>query len=139
MRYIMKEHITSTLLILMGLSSFSYAESIPNLPQSTQINAEENKSSSIEIVDEIVIQTGDNSQKENPKLKEGEACDDSEEALAPATLLPDEYQDIPMAKTIPCDKINCDNLTSAKLMKDTYKKIPMAKTTKVRHCESKKK
>ena len=137
MRPIINKKITSTLLILIGLSTYTYAESVPNLPQSTQINADENASLNIEIVDEIVIQTGDNSQNKNPKLKEGEACDD--ENLDSANLLPDEYQVIPMAKTIPCDKVNCDNLKAARLMKDTYKKIPMAKTTKLRHCGKKKK
>ena len=125
------------MLILLGLSSYTYAESAPNLPQSTQINADENASLNIEIVEEIVIKTGDDSQNKNPKLKEGEACDD--ENLDPANLLPDEYQDIPMAETIPCDKVNCDNLKAARLMKDTYKKIPMAKTTKLKPCVSKKK
>ena len=135
MRPVIKTSVTSTILILIGLNCYTYAESVPNLPQSTQIDADEG--SEVEIVDEIIIQTGDESQNRNPELKEGEACDD--ENLDPANLLPDEYQNIPMAKTIPCDKVNCDNLKAAKLLKDSYKKIPMAKTTKVRHCIKKKK
>jgi hypothetical protein len=131
----MKIQITSTILILIGLSSCTYAESVPNLPQSTQITNESNASMEVEIVPEIIIQTG-NTQNRNPNLKEGEACDDQD--LESATLAPDEYQDIPMAKTVPCDKVNCENLKSAKLLKDTYKKIPMAKTTKLKPCVRKK-
>jgi len=138
MRSIIKKQITSTMLILIGLGSYTYAETVPNLPQSTQITSDTNKSlkiDDIEIVPEITIQTG-NTQNRNPDLKEGEACDDQE--LVSATLSPDVYQDIPMAKTIPCDKVNCEDLKSAKLLKDTYKKIPMAKTTKLKPCRKKK-
>jgi hypothetical protein len=136
MKSIIQKQITSTVLILIGLGSYTYAESAPNLPQSTQITEESNESLEVEIVPEIIIQTGNSTQNRNPALKEGEACDD--QSLESATLTPDEYQDIPMAKTIPCDKVNCENLKSAKLLKDTYKKIPMAKTTKLRPCKKKK-
>jgi hypothetical protein len=43
-----------------------------------------------------------------------------------------------MAQTVPCDKVNCENLKAAKLLKDSYKKIPMAKTTKIKPCRKKK-
>jgi hypothetical protein len=133
-----QKKITSMMLILIGLGSYTYAETVANLPQSTQITTDSNESlkiDEIEIVPEITIQTGDTEDR-NPDLKEGEACDD--ENLDPATLLPDEYQDIPMAKTVPCDKVNCENLKAAKLLKDTYKKIPLAKTTKLKPCRKKK-
>jgi len=42
-----------------------------------------------------------------------------------------------MAETIPCDKVNCENLKAAKLMKDSYRKIPMAETTKLKPCVKK--
>jgi len=135
MKSIIPKQITSTVLILIGLGSYTYAESAPNLPQSSQVTQESNESLEVEIVPEIIIQTG-NTQNRNPNLKEGEACDDQD--LESATLSPDEYQDIPMAKTVPCDKVNCENLKSAKLLKDTYKKIPMAKTTKLKPCRKKK-
>ncbi len=137
MKSIMKQQISSVVLLLIALGSYTYAESAPNLPVSSQIDTEENSSSNIEILDEFVITTNNNSQNTNPNLKEGEACDD--ENLDPANLLPDEYQEIPMAETIPCDKVNCEDLKAAKLLKDSYKKIPMAKTTKLRHCRKKKK
>jgi len=137
MKSIVKQQVGSMVLLLIALGSYTYAESAPNLPVSSHIDTEENTNSNIEILDEFVITTDDNSQNTNPNLKEGEACDD--ENLTPANLLPDEYQEIPMAKTIPCDTVNCENLKPAKLLKDTYKKIPMAKTTKLKHCRKKKK
>jgi hypothetical protein len=135
MRPIIRKQITSVVLILIGLSGYIYAQSTPDLPKSTQIDADANESLEVEIVDEIIIQTGENDQNRNPNLKEGEACDD--QTLEPALLEPDEYQDIPMAKTEPCDKVNCKNLKAAKLLKDTYRKIPMAKTTKLKPCRKK--
>jgi hypothetical protein len=137
MESIIQKKITSMMLILIGLGSYAYAESVPNLPTSTQINGDLNESlkiDEIEIVPEITIQA-ENTKNRNPNLKEGEACDD--ENLDPAKLSPDEFQDIPMAKTIPCDKVNCEDLKPAKLLKDTYKKIPMAKTIKLKPCKKK--
>ena len=135
MKSIIKKQIASRVLLLIALSSYTYAQSAPNLPVSSQITDDSNKSLKIweiEILPEIIIQTGEDSENRNPDLKEGEACDD--QALEPAVLTPDEYQDIPMAETIPCDKVNCENLKAAKLMKDSYRKIPMAKTTKLKPC-----
>jgi len=122
-------------ILFIAFSHFSYAESTPNLPISTQITNELNESLEIEMIPEITIQTGESNQNRNPDLKEGEACDD--QALDSAILTPDEYQNIPMAETIPCDKVNCENLKAARLMKDSYKKIPMAKTTKLKPCVKK--
>ena len=122
-------------ILFVAFSNFTYAESTPNLPISTQITNELNESLEIEMIPEITIQTGESNQNRNPDLKEGEACDD--QALDSAILTPDEYQNIPMAETIPCDKVNCENLKAARLMKDSYKKIPMAKTTKLKPCVKK--
>jgi len=138
MESIINKKVTSMMLILIGLGSYTYADTAPNLPQSTQIKIDSNESlkiDEIEIVPEITIQTG-NTENKNPDLKEGEACDD--ENLEPAILAPDEYRNIPMAQTVPCDKVNCENLKAAKLLKDSYKKIPMAKTTKIKPCRKKK-
>ena len=140
MKFIITKDITLTILLLSGLTSYSLADSNSILPTSSQLDkgGEENNLSidGIEIVEEIIItpQEQGNS-KRNPTLKEGKACDDR---LEPAELGPDEYQDIPMAKTIPCDKVDCSELKPAKLLKDSYKKIPMAKTTKIHPCSKKK-
>jgi len=136
MKLIIKKPITSVMLVLIGLNNYIYAESEPNLPQSNQIAQESKNGSSVQIVPEITIQMEKNGQNKNPKLKEGEACDDA--SLKPAELGPDDYSDIPMAETIPCDTVNCENLKPARLMRDSYKKIPMAETTKLKPCAQEK-
>lgn len=116
--------------LLFGLTVSAYAESAPSLPTSKQVN--KTAEDKIEIVDEIKIQTDTSAGQSNPALKEGEACDD--EKLQAAELKPDDYVDIPMAETIPCDTVDCSQLPAAKLEKDTFKKIPMAKTEKLVPC-----
>jgi len=135
MKFIMKKQTTSMVLLLIALNGYTYAESAPSLPISSQITKESNESLEVKIVPEIIIQTGEDNENRNSNLKEGEACDD--QALDSAVLFPDEYQDIPMAKTIPCDKVNCEGLKAARLMKDSYRKLPMAKTTKLKPCVKK--
>jgi hypothetical protein len=138
MRPIIAKNITLSMLLLSGLTTYSLAESNTILPVSTQLKEEANDANvtinGVEIVPEIIIKTEDSKQKKDPSLKEGVACD---EMLEAAKLETDNYQDIPMAETIPCDKVDCSGLKSAKLFKDTYKKIPMAKTTKIQPCRKK--
>jgi len=118
-------------LLLFGLNISVYAESTPALPHSKQVN-KSTKANKIEIVDEIKIESDSSTKNSNPALKEGEACDD--EKLEPAKLEPDNYVDVPMAQTIPCDNVNCSDLPPAKLHKDAFKKLPMAKTEKLVPC-----
>jgi len=122
-------------LLLFGLNISAYAESTPSSPTTKQVTKsakKSTKSEKIEIIDEIKIKTDASTKKSNPALKQGEACDD--EKLEPAKLSPDNYVDVPMAKTIPCDTIDCSDLPAAKLQKDTFKKLPMAKTEKIVPC-----
>ena len=58
----------------------------------------------------------------NPKLKKGKACENLEEAKG------EIFDDYPMAKTVPCDKVDCKNLKPAVLHDDNYKNLPIAKT-----------
>jgi len=77
MKSIIKKQIASRVLLLIALSSYTYAQSAPNLPVSSQITNDSNESlkiGDIEIVPEIIIQTGEDSENRNPDLKEGEAC-----------------------------------------------------------------
>jgi len=136
MKSTMGKYIVVNILILTGLSTYAFAESDVKLPQSTQVkqdSQETNASKSIDIVPEIVIKTGDTTS--NPSLKEGESCDEA--TLEEAVLGPDDHDDIPMAKTISCDEVDCKGLKAAQLLKDTYKNIPMAKTQKLVPCAKK--
>ena len=91
------------------------------LPVSTQTN-----DSKVEISDEIKIEAQSSTPSSNPKLKQGNACSDSDENLEEAKG--EIIVEIPMAKTIPCDKVDCKDLAPAKLYKDNYKKLKTAKT-----------
>jgi len=64
----------------------------------------------------------DNSAPTNPNLKKGKGCEDLEEAKG------EEFADYPMAKTMPCDQVDCKNLKPAVLENDNYKELPIANT-----------
>ncbi len=110
--------LTNTLILLLS-SNYLYAQVA--LPISTQVN-EKKGDEKIEVVEEIKIEVLNTTS--NPKLKEGDACSDEELEEAKGEL----FIEIPMAKTIPCDKVNCKDLAPAKLSKDNYKKLKTAKT-----------
>ena len=114
-------------LLLFGLTVSASAESTSVLPTSKQVTQKSEKSNNsekIEIVDEIKIQAATSSEKSNPALKEGKACDFSDlEENKGETII-----EIPMAESVPCDKVNCNNLKPATLLKDNYKELPIAKT-----------
>jgi len=129
---ISKYFVLSTLLLL---SFTTYAFAGPALPTSTQMSASKTLPTSkqkteavedeqIEIVPEIKIETQSSTSPSNPKLKEGKACnfDDLEEVKG------ELFTEIPMAKTIPCDKVDCSDLKAARMLRDNYKKLPTAKT-----------
>ena len=112
-------------LLLVGLGNSLFAG--PNLPTSTQTSteADETIEDEIEIVSEIRIQVTPSTTPSNPNLKEGEACSDEELEEVQGELFVDN---IPMAKTIPCDKVDCSDLKAARMKKDNYRKLPNAKT-----------
>jgi len=108
-------------LLLLGLSS--YAVAAPALPISSQMS-EKTQEEKIEIVQEIKIEAQSTATPSNPKLKTGDACSDEnlEEAKG------ETFIEIPMAKTIPCDEVDCKDLKPAKMYKDNYEKLKTAKT-----------
>ena len=108
--------LTNTLLFLFTINTLYAA---PALPVSTQTS-----DSKIEVSDEIKIEVQSSAPSSNPKLKQGDACSDENLEEAKGELI----VEIPMAKTIPCDKVDCKDLAPAKLMKDNYKKLKTAKT-----------
>ena len=120
----MKLNFTFSTLILLGLSTYGYAETASALPTTTQMT--ENTMApidKIEIVSEITIDTS--TAQTNSNLKDGVACDD--ENLEPAEVGP-AFEELPMAQTEPCTTVNCRNLDRAVMHQDNYKKLPMAET-----------
>jgi len=123
----MTEMITKKILLsitlILGLTNYTFAT--PDLPVSTQVSdKEESPSEKVEIVPEIKIELQTTTRTTNPKLKTGDACSDEKLEEAKGEL----FNEIPMAKTIPCDNVDCKDLKPAKLYKDNYKKLKDAKT-----------
>ena len=121
----MNEIITKKILLSIALllSLTNYTLAAPNLPVSTQMS-EQNQEEKIELVQEIKIEIQASTTATNPKLKTGDACSDEKLEEVKGKL----FNEIPMAKTIPCDKVDCKDLKPARLHKDNYKKLKDAKT-----------
>jgi len=121
----MNEIITKKILLgitlLLSLTNYTFAA--PDLPVSTQMS-EQNQEEKIEMVQEIKIEVQSTTTATNPKLKTGDACSDEKLEEVKGEV----FNEIPMAKTIPCDKVDCKELTPAKMYKDNYKKLKDAKT-----------
>ena len=115
MKLIISKYLTLSAVVLLTLTSSAYADA----------SNTEKKDEKIEIVPEIKVQAQKDSKK-NTKLKEGKACnfDDLEEAEG------EEFNEIPMAQSIPCADVDCKDLTPAQLHKDNYKDLPETKTIK---------
>jgi len=125
MRLMSKRRIVLGTLLLLGFTSYSFAET--KLPVSAQLTEEKItivEEATVEIVPEIKIQTQTASLLTNPNLKTGIACSDENLEEAKGEL----FNVIPMAETIPCDKVDCNDLSAAKMHKDNYKELRNAKT-----------
>jgi len=130
---VITKYLTISTLLFLGLSSTADAtlpvskqatdNKTATLPQSKQ-KSSANKEDEIEIVPEIKIQSEAVSTASSSKLKEGKVCDFENLEEVKGTV----FTEIPMAETIPCDKVDCSDLKSAKMLKDNYKKLPDAKT-----------
>ena len=122
MKSIVTKYLIVSVLTLLTWTSYSFAGS--DLPVSKQ-KTEKIDDEEIEIIPEIIIDTESSTQSSNnSKLKQGKACDfeDLEEVHGELIV------EIPMAKTIPCDKVDCKDLKPAKMLKDNYVKLKTAKT-----------
>lgn len=126
MKSTVTKHFALSALLLMGLSTVTYAETAPTLPTSKQKidDVKAKASNKVEVVEEIKIEAQASAQTSNPALKEGEACDfsDLEEAKGETMV------ELPMAKSIPCTDVDCKDLKPAQLHKDNYQILPTAKT-----------
>jgi len=132
MKSIMSKYFIFSILLLLSFTNYAFAG--PALPTSTQVSETPNLPTTkqgekaivdeeIEIVPEIKIEA-QASTSSNPKLKEGNVCDFDNLEEVKGEL----FTEIPMAETIPCDKVDCSDLKPAKMLKDNYKKLPNAKT-----------
>ena len=122
MKSIISKYLVVSVLSLLTWTTSSFAGS--NLPVNKQKTNKEDKEK-IEIVPEIKIDSESSTQApKNSKLKQGKACDfeDLEEVKGELIV------EIPMAKTIPCDAVDCKKLKPAKLLKDHYIELKTAKT-----------
>lgn len=113
------------------ISKFFILGAVAMLISTSTVNGETPKlnkidSSKSEDIPKIKIQVEDKKGTKNSKLKEGKACnfDNLEEAEG------EEFEEIPMAQTIPCKDVDCKNLKPAVLQKDNYQNLPEEKTIK---------
>lgn len=117
----MKNIMTKLTNIVLFLLTTNYLYAAPSLPVSKQ-----SKKEKVEISDEIKIQVETPTKTKNSKLKQGNACSDEHLEEAKGELI--VVVEIPMAKTIPCDKVNCKDLPPAKLHKDNTINLKIAET-----------
>ena len=109
MKTLMLKTISLSVLIIIGIGGYCQADT----------NKISKKISDKDLPIKLKI---DKSTPTNPKLKKGKGCENLEEAKG------EEFIDYPIAKTVPCDQVDCKNLKPAKLSNYTYKELPMAKT-----------
>ena len=122
MKSIVSKYLVISVLALVTWTTNSFAGA--DLPVSKQKTDKVDKEE-IQIVPEIKIDSESSTPPStNSKLKQGKACnfDDLEEVQGELMV------EIPMAKTIPCDKVDCNDLKAAKMLKDNYVKLKIAKT-----------
>ena len=124
MKSIVSKYLVISLLPLLTCTSSLFAGS--DLPVSKQKTEKADKGG-VEIIPEIKIDAkSSTSSPKNSKLKQGKACDFSDLEEAEGELI----VEIPMAKTIPCDTVDCKKLKPAKLLKDSYVELKTVDTIK---------
>ena len=123
MNKVIDKKLLSNLVLLLAFTNYTWAETTLPVSSQTQKKTKE-KVEKIELLQEIKIEAQSTTTPSNPKLKTGNACSDEnlEEAKG------ETFVEIPMAKTIPCDKVDCKDLKPAKMFKDDYVKLKTAKT-----------
>lgn len=120
MKLLKSSKLTLSTLLLLGFTNAIIAE--PSLPTSKQASG--NTSEKIEIIPEIKIDAEDAKRPTDPKLKQGDACDDENLEEVEGEI----FTEIPMATTIPCDSVDCKDLEAAKTQIDNYVPLKTAKT-----------
>jgi hypothetical protein len=125
MKKIITKRIVLGTFLLLSLTSYGFAA--PALPVSAQVTGDTKikvAEEKIELIPEIKIDAQASKSSANPKLKTGVACSDENLEEVQGEL----FSEIPMAKTIPCDTVDCKDLGAAKMHRDNYVKLKTAKT-----------
>ena len=110
MRTVILKYIALSVLIIIGIGGYCQADT----------NTTSKKVSDNDLP--IMKLKVDKSTPTNSKLKKGKGCENLEEVQG------ETFDDYPMAKTVPCDTVDCKDLKPAVLHKDKFKKLPTAKT-----------
>ncbi len=119
MKTVISKYIAFGLLIIVGLGGYAQADTTA----STKDKVEKAKKGAKADIDLPVIKLKiDESTTKNSKLKKGKGCENLEEVEG------ETFDDYPMAKTVPCDKVDCKDLPPAVLHDDNFKELPTAKT-----------
>jgi hypothetical protein len=105
MKNLMFKSIALNILVVIGLGGFCQADTKKD-----------------DLIPNMKLEVAKSDSKSNPKLKQGKGCENLEE------LQGETFDDYPMAKTIPCETVDCQQLEPAVLHDDNFKELPTAKT-----------
>jgi hypothetical protein len=114
MKTVTSKYIAFSLLIIVGLGGYAQAEA-------TQQAKDKGAKADIDLP-VIKLKVDNSASSKNTKLKKGKGCEDLEEVQG------ETFNDYPMAETVSCDKVNCEDLPPAVLHDDNFKELPTAKT-----------
>jgi len=108
MKTVVLKYITLSVLIIIGVGGYCQADT---------------KSKKVSDNDLPIMKLKvEKSTSTNSKLKKGKGCENLEEVQG------EVFDDYPMAKTVPCDTVDCKDLKPAILHDDKFKELPTAKT-----------
>ncbi len=127
MKTVILKYIAFSLLIIVGLGGYTQADTTVSVKDKIEkVKKEVKKEAKKNIKEDIDLPIMklkvDEPTTGNSKLKKGKGCENLEEVKG------ETFDDYPMAKTIPCDKVDCKNLKPAILHDDNFKELPTAKT-----------
>jgi hypothetical protein len=124
MKTAISKYISLSVLIIVGLGGYCQADTKTDTQTKTkkEVKKEAKKSKASDIDLPVIKLKIDKSGPSNPNLKKGKGCEDLEEAKG------EVFKDYPMAKTVPCEKVDCKDLKPAPLQDDNYKELPTTKT-----------
>jgi hypothetical protein len=121
MKNVMFKSITLSVLVIIGLGTFSQADTKVDVKDKVESVKKKVSIKNAELP-ELKLEVLKSDKKNTPKLKQGKGCENLEEVQG------ETFDDYPMAKTISCDKDDCKDLKPAKLEDDNFKELPTVKT-----------
>jgi len=113
-------------LLVVTFGGYSFADEAVNLPKSNKIEKVKEEAKKPTKADDLLpIKLEVKKSGENSKLEKGKGCADIKNLKE---VKGETFVDYPMAKTIPCDKVDCKDLEPAKLYENNFKELPTAHT-----------